>query len=98
MARIIRAKAARADAAEIWAYIAQDNLSAADHLSESFDDLFEKLADLPYMGRKAEELAPSLYCISHGSFLIFYRPFQDGVQIVRILHGAREITFDLFLE
>jgi plasmid stabilization system protein ParE len=43
MARIVRASAARADAGEIWAHIAQDNLDAADRLLNRFDKLFRLL-------------------------------------------------------
>jgi toxin ParE1/3/4 len=25
------------------------------------------------------------------NFLIFYRPLEDGVEVLRVLHGAREI-------
>ena len=25
------------------------------------------------------------------NFLIFYRPMEDGIEVIRVLHGAREI-------
>ena len=25
------------------------------------------------------------------NFLIFYRPIEDGIEVIRVLHGAREI-------
>jgi plasmid stabilization system protein ParE len=28
----------------------------------------------------------------HGGYLIFYRPLPDGVEIVRIIHGARNLS------
>lgn len=27
----------------------------------------------------------------HGNYVIFYRPIGDGIEIVRVLHGARDI-------
>jgi len=98
MARITQAPAAKADAVEIWAYIAQDNPDAADRLLNRFDDLFCLLASQPFLGKRIEELAPNLRVIPTGSYLIFYRPTEDGIEIVRILHAARDITAEFFRE
>lgn len=96
MARILRAPAAEADAAEIWAYIAEDSESAADRLLTRFDRMFRTLADQPQIGKSTEELAPNLRFIPIGSYLVFYRPLKDGVEIVRLLHGARDISAEFF--
>lgn len=96
MARIIRAPAAKADAVEIWAYIAADNPSAADRLLSRFDRIFQKLSTQPLLGKSVEEIAPNLRFIPIGSYLVFYRAMEDGVEIVRIPHGARDITAEFF--
>lgn len=98
MARIIRAPAAETDAVEIWAYIAQDNPAAATRLLARFDRLFHTLAAQPNSGKKVDELAPNLRLMPLGSYLIFYRPLPDGVEIARILHGARDISAEFFRE
>jgi toxin ParE1/3/4 len=96
MARIVRAPAAVADAVEIWAYIAADNLSAADRLLNHFDRIFLKLSAQPNMGKGVEEIAPNLRAISIGSYVIFYRATEDGIEVVRILHTARDMTAEFF--
>ncbi len=96
MPRIIQAPAAQADAVEIWAYIAQDNPDAADHLLDRFDALFRVLASQPFLGKSVEEFASNLRFVPIGSYLIFYRPTKDGIEIVRILHGARDIAAEFF--
>jgi len=96
MARIIQAPAAEADAVEIWTYVAQDNPDAADRLLDQFDDLFRLLVSQPLLGKSIEKLAPKLRFVPIGNYLIFYRPTRDGIEIVRILHGARDITADFF--
>lgn len=96
MARIDRASAALADAAEIWAYIAADNPSAADRLLNHFDRTFLKLSAQPNMGKGVEEIAANLRVISIGSYMIFYRGTEEGIEIARILHSARDITAELF--
>jgi toxin ParE1/3/4 len=98
MARIIVAPAAETDAAEIWAYIARDNPPAASRLLARFDQLFRTLAGQPGAGKRVEMLAPNLRFIPIGSYLVFYRPLPDGVEVSRILHGARDITAELFRE
>jgi toxin ParE1/3/4 len=96
MPRIIRSPAAETDAAEIWAYIAEDNPIAADRLLARFDRTVRNLASQPQSGKGVEELAPNLRFIVVGSYLIFYRPLPDGVEIARIIHGARDITAEFF--
>jgi toxin ParE1/3/4 len=98
MARIIQAPAAKADAVEIWAYIAQDNPDAADRLLDRFDKLFRLLASQPLVGKSVQEFAPHLRFVPIGNYLIFYRPTQERIEIVRILHGARDITAEFFRE
>ena len=98
MARIVRASAAKADAREIWAYIAEENPDAADRLLDRFDKLFRLLAAQPHLGQSVEDLAPNLRFIPLGNYLVFYRPAKDGIEIVRILHGARDITAEFFRE
>ena len=98
MARIVRASAAKADAGEIWAYIAEENPDAADRLLDRFDKLFRLLAARPHLGKSAENLAPNLRTLPVGNYLVFYRPAQDGIEIVRLLHGARDITAEFFRE
>jgi len=49
------------------------------------------LADNPGLGRARDELRPGLRSFSAGRFLIFYRPLDNGIQVVRVVHGARDI-------
>lgn len=98
MPRIIRSPAAKADAAEIWAYIAEDNPPAADRLLDRLNNIFHILAVQPNLGKTVEELYPGLRLFPIGSYLVFYRPVDDGIEIARLLHGARDITAEFFRE
>jgi toxin ParE1/3/4 len=31
-----------------------------------------------------------------GNYLIFFQPIQDGVEVIRVLHGKRNITGRFF--
>jgi plasmid stabilization system protein ParE len=48
--------AARSDLGEIWFYIAQDDPEAADRFIRAIISRFPKLAAMPHLGRKREEL------------------------------------------
>lgn len=83
--------AARSDLDEIWLYIARDNPAAADKLIQILVSKFPMLASMPNMGRTREELSPRLRSLPFGRYVIFYRPMENGVEIARVLHGARDL-------
>jgi toxin ParE1/3/4 len=43
------------------------------------------------MGRSRPELAPDLRSFPVGSYLIFYQPLDDGIEIIRIISAARDV-------
>ena len=45
------------------------------------------LATMPESGRLREDLAPGLRSALVAPYLILYRPADDHIQIVRVLHG-----------
>jgi toxin ParE1/3/4 len=83
--------AARADLDEIWFYIAQDSPEAADKFIRAIVTRFPRLASMSEMGRRREELSPRLRSLAFGNYVIFYRAMENGVEIVRVLHGARDL-------
>ena len=91
MPRILRTPQAVEDALQIWDYIAQDNTSAADKLIRRIDDTLGRLASNTQMGQLHEEYRPSLRAFSVGNYVIFYHAISDGIEVYRILHGARRL-------
>jgi hypothetical protein len=43
------------------------------------------------MGRARDELAPRIRSFPFGRCLLFYLPIGDGIDVVRVLHGARDV-------
>ena len=90
MPRIERTSRAKTDAVEIWAYIAQDNVTAADDLIDQIESRLARLARMPESAEAVPYIAPDVRCSSVGNYVIYYRPIDDGIQVLRILHGARQ--------
>jgi len=97
MANFTVSPEAREDLDEIHAYISEDDLEAADRVLEAALSTFATLAGMPGMGRprtfKHSELSGlrSFRIDGFRNYLIFYRVVSDGVEIVRVLHGARDL-------
>ena len=81
----------RSDLDDIWLYIASDNRTAADRFIDELVGKFQTLATQPGIGRSRDELAESLRSFPVGNYVIFYRALADGIEIVRVLSGFRDI-------
>lgn len=79
------------DLEEIHNFIATDNLAAAVRLLDLLEEKLQTLAGAPEMGRSREELALALRSFPVGNYVIFYRSIEDGIHVIRILHGARDM-------
>ena len=92
MTRVTHTPQARQDLFSIWSYIAEDNPPAADRLLDTINEKCELLADHPKLGPARPDLAPDLRYFPVGSYLILYREIATGVEIVRVLHGVRNLN------
>jgi toxin ParE1/3/4 len=92
MPEIIKLARARADLVEIWDYIADDNETQADAFIDNIDRRLRLLAEKPYLGRVRDELAENMRSFPVGRYVIFYIVIPNGIQIVRVLHGARDLA------
>ena len=95
--RVIYAAAARADLRTIVTYL---RTAAGDAIAKAVaDDIIaaaETLNTMPTRRRTRNDLSSGLRSLSVGNYMIFYRVQRATVSIVRILHGSRNITSELF--
>lgn len=91
MPPILRSPQAESDLVEIAVYIARDNPSAAERLLDIIDEKCSMLSRQPLMGEPREEIALNLRSFPVGNYVIFYRPIDHGIRLVRVLHGARDL-------
>ena len=82
---------ALSDLEDIWAFSAADSIRNADGL---IDQLYRKcveISELDAIGRKRDELFPGLLSLAYKNYVIFFLRSKDRVEIVRILHGRRDL-------
>lgn len=91
MPRVRKTVLAENDLDEIWFHIALDNSEAADALLDTIDKQSTSLVRNPRLGRARPELLEELRSFPVGNYVLFYRPMDDGIEIVRVLHGARDL-------
>lgn len=91
MARPYLTDQAENDLQQIWEVVAENSLVYADRLIAQLASKAQMLADMPGAGRRREDLLPFLRSYPHGNYVIFYRMVDDGIEVIRVLHGARNI-------
>lgn len=91
MPTVRRRALAALDILDVWDHIADDDMVAADRWVDSLDAAFNRLATQPMMGRARPELASDLRSFPFRRYVIYYLPLLDGIDVVRVLHSARDI-------
>ena len=96
MPQLRHTRRARRDLLGIWLDIAAKNEAAADAIFESLARRAKILEQFPEAGPLRHDIAPDARFLVERPYIILYRIIPEGVQIVRVLHGARHIGSDLF--
>lgn len=87
---------AQRDIGEIADFIARDNLNAALRFIDTVEETCKNLAEMPELGTLCHfkhRLAADMRVRSiagYSNYLIFYRVRDSRLEIVRVLHGARD--------
>jgi toxin ParE1/3/4 len=83
---------AEQDLEEIVEFIARENPTAALSLLATIREKCTTLASHPKLGRHRPGFKDSeIRSIPVGNYIIFYRPTAVGVEIARVIHGARDL-------
>ncbi len=103
MKRVLKQERVKEDLFGHASYIAKDNPDAAIRLLDAAEDAFQKLAAMPGMGPvwgfRRRELAGVRFWPIKGfrNYIVFYRPLpnDEGVEVIRVLHGAMNIPQEM---
>ena len=89
--RVHISSAAHRDLDEIHDYWAERvSLEVARDLVYAITARFALFAESPDAGRKRDDIAPGIRCFPSQKYLIYYRRARASIEILRILHGARD--------
>ena len=91
MAKLLRTRQAEIDLLEIWAFIAEENVIAADELVRKLDAHFHQLLEHSKMGTPRHDIVNGMRHLTVGNYLILYRIKASNIEIIRYLHGARDL-------
>ena len=97
MPRIVERPTARQELESIAVRIGIDRPSAARRFLAAARKLYGTLAALPEMGALWEPENPRFTGIRYfaipryPNYVLFYRPLPDGVEILHVFHGARDL-------
>ena len=78
------------DLEEIVSYVGERDANAAARLLDRIEDECGRLGRDPGIGQLRPDLLPNLRFFPVGNYLIFYRESDEGIQVIRVLHGARD--------
>jgi toxin ParE1/3/4 len=85
-------------------YIGQDSPASAERFMDATEETFKQLEEMPGLGHRHESPDPRLAGVRVWSVrgfpnhLIFYKPFERGIEVLHLLHGARDVDTALARE
>jgi toxin ParE1/3/4 len=91
MGRVVLRPRARADLDDIWFHVAIENPVGADRLIDRIVARSQRLAEHPKLGPARPEIAPEARALVIGDYLALYRVDGSEAEIVRVIHGARQL-------
>lgn len=83
--------AAQADIEQIAYHIALDNPERASSFVSEIVSRCDRLSMSPKIGRLRPEFGSGIRSVPHSRYVIFYRAMEEGVEILHVLHGARDL-------
>jgi len=95
--RLIKREAARREMLDQFAFIHDDNPSAANRYVDAAETTFRRLLEFPGIGRLWVSDSPHLANVrvtgvrGFRNYRVFYRSIPDGIEILHVIHGARDI-------
>lgn len=84
------------DLDEIWAYIARDNITAANNLLKNFYKKFDLISEFNEIGHRRSDLTEhDIRFVSIGNYVIIYMIRENHIEVLRVLSSFRDIFEEL---
>jgi toxin ParE1/3/4 len=95
MATVEFSRFAKQDMENIVVYVAEHNLVASQKLIKELMRKFDLLSENPKLGTLRNTYIVGMRSFPYKRYVIFYFPTENGIEIFRVIHDARDID-DLF--
>ena len=85
---------AQTDIDDIWDYYEHaEGVPVAERQYSRLRDVFQLIADNPHIGRSRAEFRPRVrsFPVGNPPYVVFYTPFESHIEIIRVIHGSRDI-------
>lgn len=82
---------AKDDLTSIALYIAADNPQRAFSFVDEIEQRCRLIAEFPKAARRVNSIAGVVRVVSFKRYLVFYRDSKDAIDVLRVLHSARDI-------
>ena len=93
MKKVGFSRRAERDLVDIWEWVAQDNVDAADEIIARIRKAINDAAAMPGIGHARPDIADARYrFLVVYSYLIAYRVRGSKLTVVRVVHGARDLA------
>jgi toxin ParE1/3/4 len=98
MSRVARRPQAVTDLVEVATYIARDSPVAAERFLTRAEATIQRLSEMPGLGRPTHFLEDEFVGMrswpirGFPNYLVFYQETEGGIEIIRVLHGARDLA------
>jgi len=85
--------AAEVDLSNIWLEGAASwGVGQAERYADGLFALFDLLVEFPEIARERTEFSPPVRIHPSGAHLVIYRQVEQGIEIIRVLHGHQNLT------
>ncbi|MEI9893724.1 MAG: type II toxin-antitoxin system RelE/ParE family toxin [Chthoniobacter sp.] len=97
MGKFVLAPCIEGELWDIWSFIAKDNPDAATRVVEAIGETFKTVAATPGLGVARKYRNPRLLNVrffpvsGFENYLVFYRPTFEGIEVLHVYHGARDL-------
>lgn len=96
MPQVIRTDEAERDLIDILVQIGRHNPPAADNFADEVERACQRLAQFPGIGAERDEVPAGVRAFAIGNYVLYYRPIDGGIEVLRVLYGGRRITRRMF--
>lgn len=79
------------DLDQICDFVAQSNVKAASQLFDVIRQKCKLVANFPNMGKDYAWIKPNLRGFIINDYIVFYYPHENGIDIVRVVYGRRDL-------